>query len=117
LTYEAYLVNAAKKFTNLGAKVLISSATPNNLWESGTFGYTPDRFSGYAVDAAAEAGVVYVNHQQAVADTYEALGYDAVSAFYPNDHTHTSPAGADAVTAAFVDALRDTDSELVGYLV
>ncbi len=47
-TYPTYLKNATALFLKAGAKVILSSPTPNNVWESGSFSWSPDRFSGYA---------------------------------------------------------------------
>ena len=92
-------------FLEKGAKVVISSQTPNNPWESGEFEYSPSRFVGYAQLAAEAVGVDYVDHGAYVADVFERLGRDAVDAFFPLDHTHTSPEGADVVAGAFVEGL------------
>jgi rhamnogalacturonan acetylesterase len=74
LTYEAYLANAAKTFVQAGANVVISSATPNNPWEGGTFAYSPPRFVGYARDAANATGAVFVDHGLYVADVFKNQG-------------------------------------------
>jgi rhamnogalacturonan acetylesterase len=133
LTYEAYLVNAAKLFEGKGAQVIISSATPNNVFESGTFSYSANRFLGYASDAAKNSGSTFIDHGQTTADAYKALGerasrrsfWDAlncltgattVNSFYPNDHTHTSPAGADVVAKAFAQGLKTSSSSLKNYV-
>ncbi|KAJ5288912.1 CAZyme family CE12 [Penicillium angulare] len=105
LTFPAYLENAANTFTELGAKVLISSQTPDNPWETGSFVYTPSRFVGYAQIAAEAAGVAYVDHGAYVANIFESLGSDVVNSYYPLDHTHTSPAGALVVAQAFFKAV------------
>lgn len=47
LTFPAYIKNAATKMLAKGAKVIVSSATPNNVWESGTYSWGPDRFYYY----------------------------------------------------------------------
>lgn len=52
--------------------------------------------------AASNAGVDYVDHGQYTANAFEASGAETVNAYFPNDHTHTSPAGALAVGDAFV---------------
>lgn len=101
LTFPAYLENAAATFVELGANVLISSQTPNNPWESGSFEYTASRFVEYAALAAETAGVEYVDHGAYVASAFELLGADAVNAVYPEDHTHTDDAGAQIVAGAF----------------
>jgi rhamnogalacturonan acetylesterase len=105
LTFPKYLENAAKMFKDKGAKVLISSQTPNNPWETGTFSYSGSRFVGYAKLAAQVAGVDYVDHGAYVADRYKTLGKTTVDSYFPNDHTHTSPAGAQVVANAFLKAV------------
>ncbi|KJX97993.1 hypothetical protein TI39_contig447g00001 [Zymoseptoria brevis] len=106
LTYEAYLVNAAKLMKAQGAIVIICSATPDNPWEGGSFSYAANRFVGYARDAAAEAGATFIDHGQYTADLFKSLGPTTVNGFYKHDHTHTSPEGADAVAKAFISGLK-----------
>ncbi|KXS96824.1 hypothetical protein AC578_7416 [Pseudocercospora eumusae] len=116
LTYYTYLVNAAQLFKSKGANVIISSATPNNVWETGTYTYSADRFVTYARDAAAHSGSTFVDHGLYTAQLYKSLGRAAVSAFYPHDHTHTSPEGANTVAKAFVQAVEATGSGLKQYI-
>ncbi|KZV91517.1 rhamnogalacturonan acetylesterase RgaE [Exidia glandulosa HHB12029] len=105
LTYPAYLKNAASAMIAKGAKVIISSPTPNNPWEGGSFVYTPNRFTDYSRAAAAAVGASFVDHGQYTANRFQSLGLSTVDSYYPNDHTHTSPAGANTVAAAFVKGL------------
>ncbi|KZV75970.1 carbohydrate esterase family 12 protein [Peniophora sp. CONT] len=116
LTYEAYLANAAKTFKAKGANVIISSATPDNPWETGTFTYSANRFVGYAEDAATASGATFVDHGLYTAALYDKAGATTVDSYYPNDHTHTSPAGANVVARAFVLALEATSSSLASYI-
>jgi rhamnogalacturonan acetylesterase len=83
--------------------VIICSPTPDNPWETGTFEYAPNRFTTYA-NASAQGfdHAKFVDHGQFVANEFEKLGATKVNGFYPNDHTHTSPEGADIVAQAFV---------------
>jgi rhamnogalacturonan acetylesterase len=96
-----------------GATVVLSSQTPNNLWETGTFAANAaPRFVGYQKTASsalggAAAGVAFVDHFQAQANAYARLGAEAVGAFYPNDHTHTTPDGAELAAQAFVQAVAE----------
>jgi rhamnogalacturonan acetylesterase len=63
---------------------------------------------GYQKTAAAAIGsssVTFVDHFQAVANMYAKLGNSATNALYPNDHTHTSPTGADLSAQAFAEAI------------
>ncbi|CAG9946552.1 unnamed protein product [Clonostachys rosea f. rosea IK726] len=107
-TFVYYVTQAAKLMTAKGASVILSSQTPNNQWETGSFEGGASRFVAYtktAVTALNDASVTYVDHFQAVSNMYEKLGATAVNAFYPSDHTHTSPDGADAAAKAFVQAI------------
>lgn len=47
LTFPAYIKNAATKMLAKGAKVIVSAATPNNIWEDGSGSWGPDRFYYY----------------------------------------------------------------------
>ncbi|KAF2757111.1 secreted rhamnogalacturonan acetylesteras-like protein [Pseudovirgaria hyperparasitica] len=102
LTYPAYLQNAAKLLISKGAKVIISSPTPNNPWESGSFSYSASRFTTYSKAAASATKSSFVDHGQYTANIWQSQGKSVVDAFFPNDHTHTSGPGADTVAKAFV---------------
>lgn len=47
-TFPAYLEMASELYLAKGAKVILSSATPNNPWETGTFTWSPNRFEYFA---------------------------------------------------------------------
>ncbi|KAL1840881.1 hypothetical protein VTJ49DRAFT_7673 [Mycothermus thermophilus] len=107
-TFNYYIENAARSFIAKGARVVISSQTPNNLWDGGTYwDGAPPRFVPYAAQAARNVGngASFVDHYQAVANMFRRLGNQGTNALYPVDHKHTSPAGADLVCQAFVQAV------------
>ncbi|EED14084.1 rhamnogalacturonan acetylesterase RgaE [Talaromyces stipitatus ATCC 10500] len=116
LTFPAYLEDAAATFRAKGAHVIISSQTPNNPWETGNFQYSPSRFVGYAELAAQKSGVEYVDHGAYVASIFEQLGKSTVDSYFPNDHTHTSVAGANVVAQAFLKGVVCGNSSLRSYL-
>ncbi|TGJ83725.1 hypothetical protein E0Z10_g5050 [Xylaria hypoxylon] len=104
LTYPTYYKNAATLFLAKGAKVILSSATPNNICESGSCSWGPSRFDYYAWLAARQlggtaAGVYHVAHGQYSAQVMTNLGPATVTAHYPNDHTHTDAYLANAMAA------------------
>lgn len=116
-TYVTYLTNAAKSLIAKGAKVIISSPTPDNTCESGTCTYKASRFTGYCktVVANAGAGATFIDHGQYLANAYAALGAKTVDSYYPNDHTHTSPKGANLVAATFMKGLLCANNPLAVY--
>ncbi|TGJ88655.1 hypothetical protein E0Z10_g7 [Xylaria hypoxylon] len=106
-TFVFYVIQASKLMTAKGATVILSSQTPNNLWETGAFVSAPPRFVGYQLTAqkALGTGVYFVDHYEAVSKTYKKLGNTETNALYPNDHTHTSPKGALLSAQAFTQAI------------
>lgn len=108
-TFPYYLTEAGKAMIAKGAKVIISSQTPNNPWESGTFSYTDGgRFVTYAKSVANALGnsSMYVDHGAYTASYWKSIGKAATDKLFPQDHTHTSPAGADVVAKAFVKGVQ-----------
>ncbi|KAL6703094.1 hypothetical protein ACN47E_010231 [Coniothyrium glycines] len=107
-TFGHYVKAAAKTYIAKGASVVISSQTPNNLWEGGSYTSSGPRFVAYAAQAGKEIGngASFVDHFQAVANMYKKLGNTATNALYPKDHTHTSPTGADLSAQAFAQAIK-----------
>lgn len=63
---------------------------------------------GYAKQVATALGsnAMYVDHGGYTANYFKGIGKAATDRMFPSDHTHTSPAGADAVTKAFVKGLQ-----------
>ncbi|KAK4124769.1 carbohydrate esterase family 12 protein [Parathielavia appendiculata] len=106
-TFNRYVETAARMFVAKGARVIVSSQTPNNLFEGGTFNPGVPRFVGYAALAAKNVGngASFVDHFRAVANMFLKLGSARTNALYPSDHTHTNAAGADQVAQAFVQAV------------
>ncbi|KAH0368001.1 putative rhamnogalacturonan acetylesterase, partial [Aureobasidium melanogenum] len=104
-TFPYYLSQAATSYLSKGAHILISSQTPNNPFSSGTFISSTPRFVDLANTAAKNAKVDFVDHNKYTLDVYKGLSVKTVDGYFPNDHTHTSPQGAEVVAKAFVRAL------------
>jgi len=117
-TYPTYLTAAAKAITAKGAHVIISSPTPDNICETSTCSYTPSRFTGYCEIVVKNVGsmAAFVDHGQYLANEYVKLGATVVNSYYPIDHTHTSPTGANVVAAQFVKGLLCGGSALASHV-
>lgn len=115
-TFPWYLEQAATSYLAKGAHVLISSQTPNNPDESGVFVSSTPRFVDLAKTAATNAKVDYIDHNAYTLAAYKALSVKTVDGYFPNEHTHTSPEGADLVAKAFVRALVCGGSLLGNYV-
>jgi len=110
-TFTFYMQNAIVSLKAKGATVIVSSQTPDNIWSGTTIAAGP-RFVLYAQEVAATNAVTYVDHYDYVAQAYDEIGETAVTAWYPIDHTHTLPAGAQVVAQAFVRGLLCGSSTL-----
>ncbi|KAG9530033.1 putative rhamnogalacturonan acetylesterase, partial [Aureobasidium melanogenum] len=115
-TFPFYLEQAANSYIAKGAHVLISSQTPNNPDESGVFVSSTPRFVDLAKTAATNAKVDFVDHNEYTLAAYKALSVKTVDGYFPNDHTHTAPKGADLVAQAFVRGLVCGGSLLGNYV-
>lgn len=107
-TFSFYIIQAARLMLNKGATVVLSSQTPRNQWEGGTYNGEPSRYVDYmsrAHRALADSRVTFVNHNLAVSNMYRKMGSGPVNALYPQDRTHTGPRGADLSAQAFVQAV------------
>ncbi|KAF9567011.1 SGNH hydrolase [Agrocybe pediades] len=114
-TFNYYVQNAVNSLKAKGAIPIVSSQTPDNIWSNGVIA-PGSRFVGYAQLAASRTGVTYVDHFSYVAQAYDSLGQTQVTTYYPLDHTHTSPTGANVVAQAFVKGLACTNSALASKL-
>jgi rhamnogalacturonan acetylesterase len=125
LTYPAYLTNAGKAMTRKGAKVVVSSMLPHNVWwtrPGGKQNLNPPapRFVAYAKLAAERIGpgATYVDHWTSTVDMWKKLGKAKVDSYFPRagDPVHTGPNGAKAVAQSFVNALKVAKDPLAQYV-
>ncbi|KAL1950771.1 hypothetical protein VTO73DRAFT_5895 [Trametes versicolor] len=110
-SFNYYITNAVRSLQAKGAIPIVSSQTPDNIWSGSKIG-APSRFVGYASDVAKNTSAAYVDHFAYVAQAYDALGETTVNTYYPIDHTHTSPTGANVVAEAFVRGILCGNSAL-----
>lgn len=100
-----------------GATAIVLSPTVRNVWKDGKVERAMGSYGQWAAAVAKSEGVAFLDHSDAIADEYEKLGPEKVKAFFPEDHTHTSPEGADLNASLVVGALKGLgDSPLVAYL-
>ena len=121
-TYVSYLLNATATFLSLGARVILSTPTPNNPYESGAFVHSPSIHEYYAWYAAQQAGgpskgVYYVNHHDYGTQALQLMGKAVAEENYPMDHTHTAPWLADVFAKAFVLGLKCGTAPLQEFVV
>ncbi len=91
-----------------GATPIVLSLIPRNIWQND---HTIVRASGdygkWAKEAASAGSVAFIDLNEIVAARYEGLGPVKVKAeYFLEDHTHTTPAGAQLNAASVVEGIR-----------
>ena len=94
-----YVADAKAK----GATPIVLSLIPRNDWNGGKVSRAAPGYGQMAKDAAEAGGAAFVDLNEITARRYEEMGEAKVKELFPNEHTHTSPAGA-AINAASVVA-------------
>ncbi len=89
-----------------GARPIVLSPTVRNIWQEGKVERGTGEFRAWSRAVAEAGGVAFVDLTRIVADRYQVLGEAKVAEFFPQDHTHTNPAGAELNAAAVVAGLK-----------
>ncbi|MEO9032885.1 MAG: rhamnogalacturonan acetylesterase [Ginsengibacter sp.] len=106
-TYGWYMRKYVRDTKAAGAIPIVCSPIPRNIWKDGKVVRSPDSYSGWAKDIAVQEGVYFIDLNNIVADKYEALGADKVSAFFPGDHTHTNGEGGTLNAQIVINAIKN----------
>jgi lysophospholipase L1-like esterase len=99
-----------------GATPIVLSLTVRNIWKDGAVERGSGEFSKWSGEIARAQGVAFLDVTNAIADVYEKLGQEKVKEFFPEDHTHTTPEGADLNASLVVAALKGQRVPLASYL-
>lgn len=93
-TYGWYMKKYISDVQAKGAIPIVVSMIPRNRWKEGKVERASDSYGKWAKEVAEETGAFFIDLNEAVAAEYETVGAEAVSTFFPGDHTHTNGAGA-----------------------
>lgn len=106
-TYGWYMKKFVTDSKAKGATPIVLSQIPRNIWKDGSVERVVSTYGGWAAQIAAAERVAFVDLNEIVARKYEALGPEKVKELYfLEDHTHTTPAGAQLNAASIVEGLR-----------
>lgn len=95
------------------AHPILLSLTVRNIWKDGRVERGSGEYGEWTRELAETESVPFVDVTKLVADRYEELGEDAVKAYFPRDHTHTSEAGAQLNARLTVSGLRGLRDETI----
>jgi lysophospholipase L1-like esterase len=116
-TYGWYLRKYIQDTKARGATAIVLSLTVRNIWKDGKVERGSGNFGKWAAEIAQSEGAPFVDVTSIIADRYEKLGQETAGRFFPGDHTHTNPAGADFNARAVIAGLKALrDSLLPAYL-
>ncbi len=99
------------------ATPIIVAPTVRNIWVDGHVERGPGQYAKWSAEIATAEGSPFIDLTSAIPDRYESMGQDRVKDLFPQDHTHTSAAGADLNAALVVGGLKGLkESPLGGFL-
>jgi len=105
-TYGWYLNKFITEAKAKGAIVIVASMIPRNDWKDGKVIRASDNYGKWAEEAAQATGAYFVDLNNITAAKYEQWGPDKVKAFFPNEHTHTSPEGAKINAESVIEGIK-----------
>ncbi len=105
-TYGWYMRKMLADTKARGATPIVLSLTVRNEWKDGKVERVNGPWRKFSHDLAEQAGLAYIDLTRFIADEYQKLGADQVKTFFPKDHTHTGPAGADLNASLVVAGLK-----------
>jgi len=104
-SYGWYLRQDVQEAKAKGARVIICSPPPRNLWPNGKVLRGLDGYAGWAREAAQQSGAYFIDLNTLTADKYDALGQDATKPLF-NDVQHSHKAGAHLNAESVVQGIR-----------
>jgi rhamnogalacturonan acetylesterase len=120
-TYGWYMSTYIDDAKAKGATPIIVSPIPRDIWSADgkTVNRNTNDYGGWSKQVAATENIPFVDLNAIVADKYDQLGFPAVkAAYFPGDHTHTSPAGAELNAECVVQGLKALPNDpLAAYLL
>jgi rhamnogalacturonan acetylesterase len=106
-TYGWYMKKFVTDSKAKGATPIVLSQIPRNIWQDGKVERVASTYGAWAAEVAQSQGAFFIDLNDIVAKQYEELGPEKVKALYfLEDHTHTTPAGAQLNAASVVAGLR-----------
>jgi lysophospholipase L1-like esterase len=116
-TFGWYMRKFIAETKEKGAIPVVLSPTVRNIWKDGAVEHGPGSYRQWSREIAAAADVQFLDLTNALADRYQNLGEAKVKEFFPEDHTHTSAAGAEFVASVVVSTIKGVPGfALAGYL-
>jgi len=99
-----------------GAMPIVCSLVPRKIWKEGKIVRSTD-YAQWSADVAQSESVPFLDLNEIIARRYDDLGQEKVEPLFGDEHTHTSPAGAELNAECVIAALkRLKENPLAPYL-
>jgi lysophospholipase L1-like esterase len=105
-TFGHYMRRMIADVQDAGATPVVLSLTLRDLWEAGRIERGSGQYGGWSRAVAEEADVPFIDITHPLADRFEAMGPEAVKAYFEQDYVHFNQAGAEAHAEAVVAGLK-----------
>ena len=106
-TYGWYIRQYVEQARARGVTVIVCSPIPRKTWEDGRIVRSgADNYGGWARAVAQQEHDDFIDLNEIIARTYDALGESAVEPLFADPHTHTSLEGARLNARAVVTGLK-----------
>ena len=115
-TFGHYMRQMIAETKAAGAQPVVLGLTVRSIWKEGKVERANGQFSQWSAAIAKAAGFPFVDLTNAIADQYDKLGEEKVKPWFPEDHTHTSPEGAEFTASLVVAGLKGINSPLTAFL-
>jgi rhamnogalacturonan acetylesterase len=104
-TYGWYMHKYILEAQQKGAKAIVFSPVPRNVWKDGKI--PKDNYGIWAKEIAYESGAFFVDLNEMVIQIYEQSSEEKlIKDFFPKDHTHTNYEGAKLNAATVVEGIK-----------
>jgi lysophospholipase L1-like esterase len=100
-SYGGYLRRFIGEARARGITTVVCSPIPRKTWKDKRIVRTENSYPEWARLVALQSGSAFIDLNKMIADEYDKLGEKKVEAFFADEHTHTSKAGAE-MNATFV---------------
>jgi lysophospholipase L1-like esterase len=114
-TFGWYMRKMIIETREKGATPIVLSMTARNVWPDNKI-ERENKFCTLSRQVAEQTGTTFIDLRNMIADQYALLGPIRVRELFPEDHTHTSPEGANINAAMVVSGLKAINSPLTAML-
>jgi len=105
-TFGWYMRKMIDDAKGSGAHVVVLGLTVRDIWHGDIVERGPGNYSDLSAQIARAEKVPFLDLTSLIAERYEKLGQETVKGLFPQDHTHTSEAGATINATLVVAGLK-----------